>query len=426
MYSSLNKIDIVLDDAGRKVAVQTDHREAAEIDRDWEVSAAFAAARAVNPRRAGGCGAVRFAMMHRPSDRYLELCAALGAEVEIVPEQRTMAAAPDEARALAIVGEALRALGTRLLARRGLGDDEAGIVKLQEEYAMRAGAAGGVEEDEIGHWTAVVELAAGVGEVLCRRYGTTWGSDPEFFAMIPLVLVDGEARTNVFGKVERYFEEGPSEAPAKLFTMLADHGAQLQGPVMFNLRPADWAGRDRALVLPRLLENLPDGDQPVLVLVRDLPNTVATLPAATSPEEVAVLRAEAESNLAAHSVEVAEVDAPMPLLVVGGSYYACEKILDPAFMGTLHARLSSKLLAAGIPAKGQLWVTTALTEPAQVGVFAMLVRRRHEDSPPNERLSTEVFLISDGTVVGVARGGAPQQPEDNKPKKGFWARLFGR
>jgi hypothetical protein len=225
--------------------------------------------------------------------------------------------------------------------------------------------------------------------VICRLHGTRWARDPQFLSMVPYVVTDGHAITNVFGKVERFFEQGASEAPVMLLRMHADRDA-VDGPVMFNV----LAG----------IERVSASDIPLVALVRDLPNTVRTFARGTPDDSVAALVVEAEANLREVAVEISEIEgAETPVIVVHGSYYASEKLLDPAFLRTLHQRLGATLLLAAVPSKGQLWLTSAEAAPEHVGGFTAFVRARFQDAAPNERLSSEVMLVSDGRLSGVAR-----------------------
>jgi hypothetical protein len=139
---------------------------------------------------------------------------------------------------------------------------------------------------------------------------------------------------------------------------------------------------------------------------------------------VEALTAEALANLRTAGVQVESVGSPdYPILVVHGSFYASERLLDPEFLRGLASRLASELLVAAAPVKGELWVASALRPAEHVGRFAAVIRKRAADAPPNQRLSPELFLIQDGKPVGYAR--TPPAPEEPPKKKSFWARLFG-
>lgn len=399
MFSSLQQVDLVVTEEDRTIAVQTDARTRAQMEEMLDVSVVFAIARALNPIRAASCDGVRFAFVHDPPERLRQAIAAAGSALEVVSLGEIVPAAPrDDAGLTRIAGEALRALGSRILAAYGLDADEAAIELLSAIYAERVGEDGGRDR-----WVSVVELAAGVGEVLCRRFGLQWAIDPGFCAMVPMLLVDGDAMTNVFGKIERFLREGASEAPSGLYRLLSDADRISDGPVMFDLRPRSWGAQSQALVLGPLIEGPPEADIPLITLVRDMPSAVATLPADLPEDEIEPLLAEAGANLRRNTAEITAIETPMPVLVVHGSYYASEMILVPPFMGELSERLSSRLLLAAMPTKGELWVTSALTTADQVAAFTSLVARRLEELSARQRLSSELFLVSDGRLVSVAR-----------------------
>lgn len=412
MYSSLHKVDIGIDEDGARIAVQTDHRQPAEIDEAPELSVIFAVTRVINPLRAGGFDRVRYTLLNRPPPWFHELLRLAGAEIETMGPDNELqveaSLAPEAQSVDQRVAMALRSLGARIFNERGLPLTEQGLLQLQAEYAERAEASGGREEDEIGWWTAVVELGAAVGELLLTRYGGRWARDADFASLIPWMIGRGSAYTNVFSKVERFFEHGEVETPVHLLRIHQDQAME-DGPVMFNLRPGDWFGRERAW--GRAL--LPGADdaptQPFVTLVRDMPNTTRTL-GQMAEEEAADLCEQAERNLAALSVEVSEIDANgVRILITHGDYYAAEKLLDRRHMAALHEQLASGLLVSSVPAKGMLF-TAALDDPEVTALFLAITRGRFERAPQNERLSPEVFLISGGEVVGVARPAPDDEP----------------
>jgi hypothetical protein len=260
VYSSLNKVDLVVEGG---LAVQTDHREPDEILGSWDVSVVLAAARALNPVRYAVAERVRFAHLAEPPARLRELYAALGAETEV--REEVAPPQPDEARADQLVREALGTLADRVLREWGVTSAATGLERLETAYAARVGAIG--DDDEIERWTAVVELGAAVGALILREVpGARWGRDPRQLSPIPYLVEREGHLTNVFGKVERYFREGPSESPSHLFRMLKDDGLQ-DGPLMLNLRPRDWSGKDDALLIHGLLPEADGAEVPLIALI---------------------------------------------------------------------------------------------------------------------------------------------------------------
>lgn len=429
MYSSLHKIDIVVDQPEGKLAVQTDHREQAELEEELDLSVIFALTRIINPMRMDYAG-VRMVFLGSPPPSILDLVAWAGAEAELTAKDQNLPPRPDAERVDRVAREALDRLGQWVLADLGVSADEAGLRAVEREYAARVASFGDRKEDEIGYWTSVVHLGAATGAVLGALQGGQWVRDPQFFGLIPFMWSHGERLSNVFDKVERFFSEGESESPTVLLRLAADSHVE-PGKVMFNLRPPDWGARDQAWFRPLMEtgEGLEGDDVPLVALVRDMPNSVATMAKDLDGAEVEELEARALANIAAVAVQVEEMDVGFPMLVVHGDYYAAEKLLVPDFMAELHARMDSELLAAGVPVKGTLFVTSAVQDPKAIAGFAAAVEGQHRRAPANERLSTEVFLISEGRVVGVARAGGPDAPapdaEAKPKKKGFFAKLFG-
>ncbi len=438
MYTSLDRADIAIEQDGARIAVQTDHRDARAIEDEYELSVIFALARALNPVRTGQFERARFTFMHRPPEAFLELLLLAGAEVELMGSDATLAGAPDDERVDALAGAAMRRLGGRLFAERNLPADEQGLLMLQAEYARRATESGGIEGDEGAYWACVVELGAATGEVMCSR-GARWVRDPKFFGIVPFMISKGGGLSNVFDKVERFFAHGVSEQPAMLLRMMEDDGVEA-GEVMYNLRPHDWHGREHAWFRPLLdrVGELKHSRLPIVALVHDLPNTTRTMPADLDAAEASDLEGQARANLARLDVQVEEVEAAgVPIVITAGSYYASEKILDREHMRAMAARLGSELLLASVPVKGMLFVANAMTTPEAVEVFRTITNGQFQDAPPNQRVSSELILVSrEGDVVGVARA-TTSEDEDlppavvdeeaaEAPAKSFWARLFGQ
>lgn len=407
MYATLDRMDVIVEEGGLRVAVQTDHREPAEIDADFDRSAIFAISRALNPVRTGSADKVRFAHLHRPSAAYLALLVALGVEVEVLSEAVAPARPVDDAEVDRVARVSLERIGQALLTDLGCFPDEAGLVAAQVACRNKAFAMGdGPDEDPVGYFEALVELGAVTGLVLQTRGAYEWTRDPGYYGVVPFMMGVRGTLTNVFGKVERFFDQGERQAPEHLLRIAEESADVDASPVFFNLRPHDWAGIGRAWTRP-LLERDADAEietpLPVVALVRDMPSSVASIPADTPPDEIGALLAEAEANLGTVPVEIERVDGDLPLLVVHGSYYAAEKILDAAFMANLAGQLRSPLVMAAIPAKGRLLLASALTDPARAVALKLLAERDYDEAPVADRLTPELLLWGEGRILGFAR-----------------------
>jgi hypothetical protein len=80
---------------------------------------------------------------------------------------------------------------------------------------------------------------------------------------------------------------------------------------------------------------------------------------------------------------------------------------------------------AAVPAKGWLWLHAGVVKPEVAATFMAIIAKEHASASPQDRISKAVFLVQEGEVVGLARADGVPAPEE-PPKKGFWARLFGR
>ena len=417
MYLDLDRLDMRVRDEDGPFGVQTDHRDAGEIEAHAELSTVMMLTRVLNAQRgAEPVERVRLAMMQTPPQWFIDLACAAGAEVEEAGSGRVHPASADSERVLKAASAALLSIGEASFRRNRLSPDAAGLESLQHQIGVRVGAMGG-KEDKEAYWSAVLELGAATGLILVRSYGHSWVPDPKFFGTIPFMCGKDGSLSNVFDKVERFFRDGPSEAPTFLLS-LAQDAALPDGLVMFNLRPHDWAGVEMACCEPIL-----DGETPVpvLALVRDTPNSVRTMGKDLEGEELAGLKAQAQANLSQVPFELQELKLEGgEALVLEGDYYAAEKLFDPDFVLGLHARMDSDLLFVGIPAKGQALIMPRSIDPAY---GLALVERQYRDTEPRNQISHLLFMFSAGKLVGLARddGERPKEPE----KKGFFARLFG-
>ena len=418
MYLDLDRLDMRVQDERGPFGVQTDHRDAEEIQAQAELSTVMMLTRVLNAQRGTEpVDRVRLAMMRTPPKWFIELACAAGAEVEEADSGLVHPAAVDTDRVLRAASQALLSLGQASFKRNGVSADAAGLESLQHQIGVRVGAMGG-KDDKEAYWSAVIELGAATGWLLINRYGHSWVPDPKFFGTIPFMCGKDGSLSNVFDKVERFFRDGPSEAPTFLLSLAKD--AELpDGMVMINLRPHDWAGVELACCEPIL-----DGEAPVpvLALVRDTPNSVRTMGKELEGEELEALKAQARANLAQVPFELQELSLERgKALVLEGDYYAAEKLFDTGFVLGLHARLDSELLFVGIPAKGQALIMPRSMDPAY---GLALIERQYRDTEPRNQISRLLFMFSGGELVGLAR---PEEdtPDEPPEKKGFFARLFG-
>lgn len=421
MYSSLDRIDIVAENEGQKLYVQTDHRDANEIDAEPELSILFLVTRLLNPTRMAEPGVIRYAAAYEPPTAFKHVLALGGAELEIMGENAQVPRLEGPRMTLAeVADEAFGELARRVAAREQRALDESLLEYLEKEaYAQGWNQ----EDDEIGYWTAIVELAAVTGELIRARHGGHWIADDRDMATIPFVFnTDNGALINVAGKSERFVSEGPNESPRQLL-VLADAPEVGNGPILATLKPSTWSERENAVCEP-ILERADNtgADVPLIVYGEDQPNTFGIFFKDGEREKnIDELRALATANLAKMPFEVHDMqvgDLPT-LLVVEGGYFASEKLLDRDFMRSLHTRIGSDLLAAGVPCKGLLLVTNGIIDPQVMAQFMAICAGRHAESGAHA-LSPTPLLVQDGEVVGLIQS----QPEPPKKKRGFFSRLF--
>ncbi|ATB36669.1 hypothetical protein CYFUS_002084 [Cystobacter fuscus] len=428
MYSSLDSIDIVTqnEETGRKGFLQTDHRSAAEIQQEREVSTLFALTRVLNARQAieseEGLVDVLYVCSEAPPDFLRSVVTSAGGRVQINDEPVSVyegpIGTPED-----LAEDAFRKLAYRVVHGREASLDEGFLSALQEEYAQQPG----VEEDEPGYWTRVVELAAVAGELLRARHGGRWTEAQDLATMPFAFRLGGEgsspAIVNVVGKAERFLANGERDSLVLLLRMAEDQSlaATEPRPVLFTLKPSDWSVRDRVLCRP-LFDASARADVPLLAYGEDLPNSFSLFKRGGSRDgELDALHAQALENLKAVPVEIEEVGAgPRRMLAVSGHFFAAEKVLDVSFMRAVHERLGSQVLLAAVPRKGLLLLTSALVEPSLAAEFLDLCEEQYasQDSPP---ISPTPLVIQDGMIRGFVQLGdeaRPPSPSGEPPRPG--------
>jgi hypothetical protein len=228
----------------------------------------------------------------------------------------------------------------------------------------------------------------------------------------------------VTNRAQRFVEDGPGESMFRMIVADVELSAHpdREGPVLPSLRARDEA--TQLGVVHRPLFDRAEGfpELPVIVYVRDTPTAVALM-RATGDEDVAQLHAEALRNLTTQEASVEWVEGEGPLMaVVSDSFYAAEKLLDPAFLRSLHTRLGG-LIAVAVPRRGLLLATAATVVQ---GILALRTIAEHE-ATGSRRISPSVVLVQDGEIIGLARvGDPPAAPAAPAKKPGWLRRVFGR
>ncbi|MEM6989334.1 MAG: hypothetical protein AAF721_02515 [Myxococcota bacterium] len=438
MFSSLDKIDMMGEQDGVKICVQSDHRSPEEMDETPELSVLFALVRMLVPRQVAQDGEpaprIRYTGLQGASRGVHEAIAAAGGELESMangsPESVPFVGTPRSVRDIA--DEAFRGLAHRVALREDLRVDANGL-KALEESVLEAGWDFEDDEDEIPAWTALMELAAFAGECLRQLQGGRWvlteevlrggdgdhGITADDFGLLPFSFArDNGQFANVANKARRVMGE-PGQSMLQML-VVDDASAADDGPTVVVLKPPEWGSH--AVISRPLLQQIPD--VPLAVIATDMPNTVAyTTTDGETDEEVDAAFEQAYAHLRSVEVQVEklDLDAPIDLYVVHGDFYAAEKILDVSFMHTLHAQLGQELLAVSVPVKGRMFVTAGIQSPENLGRMMALTQGVFEGEP--HPISPLVFGVMDGQVNAVIQA---QRDDEPPKKKGLWRRLFGK
>jgi uncharacterized protein YtpQ (UPF0354 family) len=116
------------------------------------------------------------------------------------------------------------------------------------------------------------------------------------------------------------------------------------------------------------------------------------------------------------------------MTVVGGNYYAAEKILDKNFMNDIQQKHGYEMLAVGIPRKGTMYITNGILSLESTSAFMKVVAMKFNEKEQTKPISTTIFIVQDGEISGVIQ---PKISEDGDPsekpsKKSFWEKIFGK
>ena len=436
MYCSIDKIDLAARVDGRPIAIQPDHRTAAEILAEPELSVLFAMARIINARSQLADDGHRNAAVHyviggKPPDMLREALVATGAKIERSDRKMALEAlGPGSVAATGDLADRMFAqLAKRAAAKIGVRDLAMALHMLEQQTTTNPPD----RSDEAVYWTRVLELAALTGELLRAKYAGRWIQTER--ALVPFGFELDEATVlakNVVFPTNRAQRVIEDVGAASLFELLAAAGDPVPaatGRLMPSLRARGDVVLDEILWRPVVDDEAPT-DLPIIVCGIDGERTFAMLRKEALPKPAEQALAEAYANLAEETVQcdVLPFD-DAKIIIVSGSFYAAEKLLDRDFMRSLHDDLGADLLAAAAPARGCLLVGKITDEPEAIARFTQLARTRHDQSG-GRSISPAVMLVSDGRVAGYVRGPGDLDPRAPPPasekRPGFLRRLFGR
>lgn len=225
MFSSLDRVDIVLKPGpdGRRQFVQTDHRTAAEVEQQRELSALFGLVRVLNPKRLAEAGepepVVLYSAQEHPPGFLREVIRAAGGRL-VIGAALQPEAEEGPPPSLERVIESVFADLARVVAV----EHEVSLTPdgLEVVEAKQAEVSGNPEEDEFAYWSAVLKLGSFGGEVIRASNGGQWkitdsGSLP--FALATRFQGE-EATVNPLGKAIKRFMYGEEDSLVALVNLI--------------------------------------------------------------------------------------------------------------------------------------------------------------------------------------------------------------
>lgn len=430
MFSNLDQIDISVcaPDTGRAHYYQCDFRDADDINAAPEISVIFALTRVLLAAHEGDDPLVIYACGAPPPAFLHEAVVAAGGIVQV--NQQTVEYAGELRPVQELLDIAFAALARRIAgAREHAAVDEALLMALEQEVEQHRPSR---EDDELGYWTRILELAAVTGELLRGCRGGRWRVNLEDRPNLPFSFVQLDANEqsiflNVAGRAKRFVDQGWPLRPSLLVSMQNDLDLAFEERrLLVVLRPASLAGE--GVVCRPLLEALGATNLPIVVLGYDTPNTFAMQRhKGQSEEELNALFEQALENLGnvVVSVDPLAVEGLTGLAVTGE--YAAEKILDKGFMRLLHDRLAAEQLLAGVPYSGVLLVT-ALQDGESASRFAGLVDSCYQQSRGQRVIWPLPLVVTEGEVAGTMFDSASQIVSQPAPprRRSLWSRLLGK
>lgn len=232
MFLSLDRVDVQAELAdGRRLWVQTDHREHDEVAASAALSTIAALVRCLNARRHADQGVVTVVAYNAQSEPPAFLRAAVeaasgllwvGKDVAFV--NRPFVPGPvDVAIVNRLANEAMAALADDVRARRG------GFAPLSTLRACEAELVSNgfpEEENEGPFWTVILELAALTAKAIQPTNGGVWRYAPTTTGTLPFTFEctfnKGPATVNPLGKALKFLRaKGGGDDPSAMVEMLA-------------------------------------------------------------------------------------------------------------------------------------------------------------------------------------------------------------
>lgn len=225
MFSSLDRVDIVLKPGqdGRQQCVQTDHRTAAEIEREPELATLFALVRVLNPKRLAEAGSPAPQVIYsaqEPPPAFLKRAIHAAGGLLVIgdfPGQEMTQELPPPLDEL--INTAFADLARAVAAEC---DAHLSPTGLESVESVLAEVAGDREKDEAAYWSAVLKLGSFGGEVIRASNGGQWQVSDS--GSLPFSLTTRfrgeEATVNPLGKAMKRFMNGAGDSLVTLVNLV--------------------------------------------------------------------------------------------------------------------------------------------------------------------------------------------------------------
>lgn len=417
MFADLETTDIQYrDQEGRRVSVQTEHRDTTTLEEDAPRSAMFALARVLGPLLSEDPpDRLEYGFAFAPPPALQRLVEAAGAVVLLDNEPLSPLQTPSPDAVLVAVGDAMQALGEAVIARHEVARTGQGLEALEAQLAQNRSDFEASSAEQ--RYTAQLELAAAASVVILAEMDGSWVLDVAFQEPFPFTLdVDGH-RPNLFGRAARFYAESAEEGPSGLLGVLQD-AQPSDGLIMPLLRPASTGQLGTMLGKPLIETTEVPDDLPHIYLAEDRPSSVSYINREDAEAFDLLLTASLE-NLRRTPVDVSRLDDEPPMYLLEG-FYGPSKLLDLPLLSDLADRLNATHLWVGVPGR-ELAIVTA-EDPEWAQVFVDFMQRTYDQQLESQRVSPRVMVADPAKgVVGWLE--LTVQAPSSSPS-GWWKKMW--
>lgn len=222
MYCELDKGDIIIQRTdGTWIVVQTDHRNASEIEAEPNLSIAMAIMRVLvaynykEPEMT--LFKVHYTVNGPVPEFFHKAIASAGGILSIENEEVAYPGQPPDM--LQGLNGSLSNIGREVSQRFG---KPLSIEGLREVEGIYLSTDPDRDENVIGYWTAVVELGAFAGEVLRNLKGGGWNGPNTMLGSIPIIYECGSTYSDFMGKALKYYDAGQDDSLAFMVQMVSN------------------------------------------------------------------------------------------------------------------------------------------------------------------------------------------------------------